>query len=396
MPTSSQPVADAHGAFLIVNPDPDRGQFSSIQIGLREVLNRGRDAAFISSRRSPARAARQRFTLCAQRFSRPIPNIWAVVPEACPRRFCRPRPSHPGRPRNDGAVSPRARRPPSPATSSTSTSSTFCMSPSLTCASPPISTRPTTSRVCCARKPFPLGPHFEFTPHPRIRPHNLSSRCWHCVPLSPSSIATARSGAAMPVATSSIGRSSAASSAARSQTPCASVTGCTKSAKSAKSRCAARWSPCIAASRSTQLHRAAKNSLSKSCGPAYSPRCRNSPTGWPTKVANSGRCHRPTTGWSKPERRAFGIARDHVLAACVHVEDGRATNRLLRVPTDELKALAIREVIGKPVHAVFGNSIHDHAMLEIAAYPFCINPNPDLQQVAKQKNWPIYWPSRTE
>ena len=42
-----QLVVDAHNAFLVVNPKPDRGQFSSMQIGLREVLNRGRDAAFL-------------------------------------------------------------------------------------------------------------------------------------------------------------------------------------------------------------------------------------------------------------------------------------------------------------------------------------------------------------
>ena len=91
----------------------------------------------------------------------------------------------------------------------------------------------------------------------------------------------------------------------------------------------------------------------------------------------------------------FGIARDHVLAATVHVENGRATDRIHRVPTGELKAVAIREVIGEPVHGVFGNAIHDHAMLEIAKYPFCINPNPDLEQAAKEKNWPIYWPVGT-
>jgi phosphoserine phosphatase len=89
----------------------------------------------------------------------------------------------------------------------------------------------------------------------------------------------------------------------------------------------------------------------------------------------------------------FRIARDHVLAACLHVEDGCATDRLLRVPTDELKALAIREVIGKPVDGVFGNSIHDRDMLEIAKHPFCINPTADLDQAAKAKHWPIYWPS---
>jgi phosphoserine phosphatase len=91
----------------------------------------------------------------------------------------------------------------------------------------------------------------------------------------------------------------------------------------------------------------------------------------------------------------FRIARDHVLAAAVHSENGRATDRLIRVPTGDFKAVAIREVIAKPVHGVFGNSVHDHAMLEIAQHPFCINPNPDLEQTAKEKRWPIYWPTGT-
>lgn len=88
----------------------------------------------------------------------------------------------------------------------------------------------------------------------------------------------------------------------------------------------------------------------------------------------------------------FGIAADHVLAACVHVEDGNVTDRLIRVPTDELKAVAIREVIGKPIDAVFGNSLHDQAMLEIAKYPFCVNPNPDLERIAQERDWPVYKP----
>jgi phosphoserine phosphatase len=88
----------------------------------------------------------------------------------------------------------------------------------------------------------------------------------------------------------------------------------------------------------------------------------------------------------------FGIPRERVLAACVHLEDGRVSDRLIRVPTDELKAAAIREVIGRPMEAVFGNSIHDRAMLEIAKWPFCVNPNPDLEQVASMHHWPVYWP----
>jgi phosphoserine phosphatase len=88
----------------------------------------------------------------------------------------------------------------------------------------------------------------------------------------------------------------------------------------------------------------------------------------------------------------FGIASDHILAACVHLEDGNASDRLIRVPTDELKAVVIQEVIGKPMEAVFGNSVHDQAMLEMAKYPFCVNPNPDLEQVARERGWTLYWP----
>jgi phosphoserine phosphatase len=65
------------------------------------------------------------------------------------------------------------------------------------------------------------------------------------------------------------------------------------------------------------------------------------------------------------------------------------------VPTDELKVTAIQEVIRRPLHAVFGNSVHDQAMLEIARYPFVVNPNLDLAKSAKSKNWPIYWPDGT-
>lgn len=91
----------------------------------------------------------------------------------------------------------------------------------------------------------------------------------------------------------------------------------------------------------------------------------------------------------------FGIACDHILAACVHIEDGHASDRLIRVPTDELKAIVIRDVIGKPMEAVFGNSVHDQAMLELAKYPFCVNPNPDLEQIARGRGWTVYWPAGT-
>ena len=74
------PLAYANGASIVTNPDPDRGQFSSLQVGLHEVLNRGRDAAIITLvDRPPATAAtiqslREAFEAASQ-------DVWAVVPE---------------------------------------------------------------------------------------------------------------------------------------------------------------------------------------------------------------------------------------------------------------------------------------------------------------------------
>ncbi|MGA3056102.1 MAG: haloacid dehalogenase-like hydrolase [Candidatus Korobacteraceae bacterium] len=89
----------------------------------------------------------------------------------------------------------------------------------------------------------------------------------------------------------------------------------------------------------------------------------------------------------------FGIARQHVLAASVQVEGGCATDRLIRVPTDELKVVAIREHIDQPIDVALGNSVHDQAMLEMAKYPICVNPNEDLEQIARERGWPVYWPA---
>lgn len=74
------PVVYAQGASLVVNADASRGQFSSLQVGLQEVLNRGRDAAIITLiDRPPVEPA----TLQAlYRAFESSPNeIWTVVPE---------------------------------------------------------------------------------------------------------------------------------------------------------------------------------------------------------------------------------------------------------------------------------------------------------------------------
>jgi len=90
--------------------------------------------------------------------------------------------------------------------------------------------------------------------------------------------------------------------------------------------------------------------------------------------------------------RRFGIPKERAIAASVICKDGIATEKLIRVPTDEGKATAIRVIIQRTPDAVFGNSIHDFAMLDLAKQPFVVNPNPDLLEFARSRSWPIYQP----
>jgi len=102
-----------------------------------------------------------------------------------------------------------------------------------------------------------------------------------------------------------------------------------------------------------------------------------------------------TNDWVVAEGcRQFGIPVERVLAACVHYENSCATDRLIRVPTDEGKAIAIREIVGRPIDAAFGNSVHDAAMLDLGRYAFAVNPNPDLEELARAKGWTVYHPER--
>jgi molybdenum cofactor cytidylyltransferase len=74
------PVAYANGASIIINPDPSRGQFSSLQVGLHEVLNRGRDAAIITLVDRPP-AASATVQKLREAFEAASQDVWAVVPE---------------------------------------------------------------------------------------------------------------------------------------------------------------------------------------------------------------------------------------------------------------------------------------------------------------------------
>jgi len=73
-------TVDSLGAFLIVNPDPDRGQFSSLQVGLQEVLNRGRDSAILTLVDRPAPELATVSYLRDEFLRRINEGAWAIVP----------------------------------------------------------------------------------------------------------------------------------------------------------------------------------------------------------------------------------------------------------------------------------------------------------------------------
>jgi len=94
--------------------------------------------------------------------------------------------------------------------------------------------------------------------------------------------------------------------------------------------------------------------------------------------------------------RQFGIPEERVLAAEVRVSDGIIGSEIVDVPTDEAKAEALRRVGLVRPDAVFGNSVHDLAMLEIARHAFPINPSPALLQAAATHGWGYFRPQAAE
>jgi HAD superfamily phosphoserine phosphatase-like hydrolase len=93
--------------------------------------------------------------------------------------------------------------------------------------------------------------------------------------------------------------------------------------------------------------------------------------------------------------KQFGIEPQRILAAKVEIEDGIVTDRLVRVPSGPGKPQALREAVQKTIDAAFGNSRWDADMLAIAQHAFAVNPNPDLEAVARQRGWTIYFPDGT-
>jgi HAD superfamily phosphoserine phosphatase-like hydrolase len=89
----------------------------------------------------------------------------------------------------------------------------------------------------------------------------------------------------------------------------------------------------------------------------------------------------------------FGIPAERVLSARVEARNGIITDTLLDVPTDEGKVSSLNRMGITAPDAVFGNSVHDAAMLAIARRAFPVNPTAGLLERSAQEGWPVYYPA---
>jgi phosphoserine phosphatase len=100
-----------------------------------------------------------------------------------------------------------------------------------------------------------------------------------------------------------------------------------------------------------------------------------------------------TNNWMIEEGvRELRISPERVLAASVAVQDDIVTETILDIPSDEGKASALRRVGLTRPDAVFGNSVHDFHMLEMARMPFPVNPSTELASKAAELGWPVFYP----
>ena len=91
--------------------------------------------------------------------------------------------------------------------------------------------------------------------------------------------------------------------------------------------------------------------------------------------------------------RRFNIPAKRVLAAHVEIKNGIVTDVIRDVPTDEGKVQSLSSVGITAPDAVFGNSIHDAAMLAIARRAFPVNPSPALLEQSVLEGWAVYYPA---
>jgi molybdenum cofactor cytidylyltransferase len=72
-------IVYARAGYLVVNPEPERGQFSSLRVGLQAVLDRGHDGAVVMLVDRPP-VARATIECLQASLAASSEDVWAVIP----------------------------------------------------------------------------------------------------------------------------------------------------------------------------------------------------------------------------------------------------------------------------------------------------------------------------
>lgn len=76
-----RPIIYENSAYVVYNERPERGQFSSLRLGLQAVLDRGRDAACVTLVDRPAALSSTLVDLKQRLLQTSPETTWAVVPQ---------------------------------------------------------------------------------------------------------------------------------------------------------------------------------------------------------------------------------------------------------------------------------------------------------------------------
>lgn len=88
--------------------------------------------------------------------------------------------------------------------------------------------------------------------------------------------------------------------------------------------------------------------------------------------------------------RALGISDQRLLTVCATVRDGVCTMEVPEPVTyDQGKAEAIRQRLGRQPDLAVGNTFADHHMMELARTAIAVEPDPELEALARERGWPV-------
>lgn len=88
--------------------------------------------------------------------------------------------------------------------------------------------------------------------------------------------------------------------------------------------------------------------------------------------------------------QALGLRADRVLPVRPTVRDGRLTAEIPEPVTFEAgKAEAIRRRLGRLPQLAAGNTFADRHMLELAEVAVAVEPDPELEELARARDWPV-------